>query len=174
LIRETAAFIMHQLNPGEIESVYSRLPHERVSELKSTLSHLNDGIPYLLIDRIRFIKQCRSLRNISEDILLEISRALMVHHMKPNEEFLIKREDVHFAFMIVFEGTAQINISSGKVYTFGKNDIIYSDILVEDCTYSFKALTNLRFYSLEQEVLNSLMFDFIDFRDTVLEIVEEA
>jgi hypothetical protein len=60
------------------------------------------------------------------------------------------------------------------VFTFGKNDIIYSDILVEDCTFSFKALTELRLYSLEQEVLNSLMFDYIDFRDTILEIVEEA
>jgi hypothetical protein len=76
--------------------------------------------------------------------------------------------------MIVIEGTAQINISSGKVFTFEKNDIIYSDILVEDCTYSFKALSDLKFFSLEQEVLNSLMFDYIDFRDTILEIVQEA
>jgi HEAT repeat protein len=174
LIRETGALILHEQNPEELESVLSRLPAEQVIELRSALSHLNDGVPYLLIDRIRFIKNCTVLQNISEDILLEISRALVLHQMKTHEEFLIKREDVHFAFMIVIEGTAQINISSGKVFTFGKNDIIYSDILVEDCTYSFKALSDLRFYSLEQEVLNSLMFDYIDFRDTVLEIVEEA
>jgi CRP-like cAMP-binding protein len=114
------------------------------------------------------------LRNISEDVLLEISRALVVHQMKAEEEFLVKREDVHFAFMIVIDGNAQINNSSGKVFTFDKNDIIYSDIFVEDCTYSLKAITDLRFYSLEQEVLNALMFDYIDFRDTILEIVEEA
>ncbi len=174
LIRESAAYILHSLDPESLESVYLRLSNERVQELKTTISHLNDGIPYLLLDRIKFIKNCKPLHSISEDVLLEISRALVVHHMKQDEEFLVKREDVHFAFMIVIEGEAQINISSGKVFTFGKNDIIYSDILVEDCTYSFKALTDLRFYSLEQEVLNSLMFDYIDFRDTILEIVEEA
>jgi CRP-like cAMP-binding protein len=76
--------------------------------------------------------------------------------------------------MIIIEGIAQINISSGKVFTFEKNDIIYSDIFVEDNTYSLRALTDLRLYSMEQEVLNALMFDFIDFRDTILEIIEEA
>jgi HEAT repeat protein len=174
LIRETATYVLHMRQPELLESVYSRLAPERAVELKSALSHINDGIPYMLLDRIRFIKNCGPLMEISEDVLLEISRTLVVHHMKANEEFLVKREDVHFAFMIIIDGKSQINISSGKVFTFGKNDIIYSDILVEDCTYSFKALTDLRFYSLEQEVLNSLMFDFIDFRDTILEIIEVA
>jgi HEAT repeat protein len=174
LMRESAAYILYKIEPDKLESVYSRLTTEYVNEIKNTMSRVNDGIPYLLLDRIRFIKNCRPFRNISEDILLEISRALVVHLMKVNEEFLVKREDVHFAFMIVIEGTAQINISSGKVFTFEKNDIIYSDILVEDCTYSFKALSDLKFFSLEQEVLNSLMFDYIDFRDTILEIVQEA
>ena len=59
--------------------------------------------------------------------------------MKPNEEFLVKREDVHFAFMIIIDGKAQINISSGKVFTFEKNDIIYSDIFVEDNTLLIKS-----------------------------------
>jgi hypothetical protein len=174
LISESAAYILEQIEPGKLESVYSRLGLNQVNELKSVLCHANDGIPYLLLDRIRFIKNCKQLKNISEDVLLEISRALDIHYMNANEEFLVKREDVHFAFMIIIEGTAQINISSGKVFTFGKNDIIYSDVYIEDDTYSLRALTELRLYSLEQEVLNSLMFDFIDFRDTILEIVEEA
>jgi AAA family ATP:ADP antiporter len=174
LIWESAAYVLEQIDPERLESVYSRLGQEQVNELKSTFSQINSGIPYLLLDRIRFIKNCHAMRNISEDVLLEISRALDVHYMNADEEFLIKREDVHFAFMIIIEGNAQINISSGKVFTFEKNDIIYSDIFVEDNTYSLRALTDLRLYSLEQEVLNSLMFDFIDFRDTILEIVEKA
>jgi CRP-like cAMP-binding protein len=76
--------------------------------------------------------------------------------------------------MIIIDGKAQINISSGKVFTFEKNDIIYSDIFVEDNTFTLKALTDVRLYSLEQEVLNSLMFDYIDFRNSILEMIEEA
>lgn len=174
LIMETAAFVVHSLQPDQLISVYDRITRERANDIKLSLSKINDGIPYLLLDRIQFIRNCEMLRNISEDILLEISKALVVHQMKANEEFLIKREDVHFAFMIIIDGMAQINISSGKVSTFTKNDIIYSDILVEDNIYSLKALTDLKFYSLEQEVLNALMFDHIEFRDAILEIVEES
>jgi ATP:ADP antiporter, AAA family len=174
LIRETAAYVMEQIEPLKLESVYSRLDPVWVNEIKSSLSHAGNGIPYLLLHRIRFIKGCRQMKTISEDILLEISKVLEVNILKQDEEFLIKRDDVHYAFMIIIEGTAQIKISSGKVFTFDKNDIIYSDIFVEDHTFSLRALTDLRMYSLEQEALNSLMFDNIDFRNAILDIVEEA
>jgi len=166
--------VMEQIEPMKLESVYSRLDPMWVNEIKASLSHAGNGLPYLLLHRIRFIKACQHMRSISEDILLEISKVLDVNTLKRDEEFLIKRDDVHYAFMIIIEGTAQIKISSGKVFTFDKNDIIYSDIFVEDHTFSLRALTDLRMYSLEQEALNSLMFDYIDFRNAILDIVEEA
>jgi ATP:ADP antiporter, AAA family len=174
LIRETAASVLEQIEPLMLESVYSRLEPIWVNEIKASLSHSGNGIPYLLLHRIRFIKDCPLMNGISEDILLEIAKTLETNTITRDEEFLIKRDDVHYAFMIIIEGTAQIKISSGKVFTFGKNDIIYSDIFVEDNTFSLRALTDLTMYSLEQEALNSLMFDFIDFRNAILDIVEEA
>jgi AAA family ATP:ADP antiporter len=174
LIRETAAYVMEQIEPMRLESVYTRLDPLWVNEIKSSLSHVVNGVPYLLLHRIRFIKNCPQMKGISEDILLEISKVMEVNTLTRDEEFLIKRDDVHYAFMIIIEGTAQIKISSGKVYTFDKNDIIYSDIFVEDNTFSLRALTDLIIYNLEQEALNSLMFDFIDFRNAILDIVEEA
>jgi AAA family ATP:ADP antiporter len=174
LIRESAAFVLDKLEPASLESVYSRLEPATVNEIKTTFLRACDESPYLLLDRIRFIKKCKRMQKISEDVLLEISRALELQHLIKNEEFLIKRNDVHFAFMIIIEGTAQVKISSGKVLTFAKKDVIYSDILVEDNTFSLRAVTDLKLYSLEQEVLNALMFDYIDFRNSILEIVEEA
>jgi ATP:ADP antiporter, AAA family len=174
LIRESAAFVLEKTEPEKLESVYSRLEPGFTSEIRSSLSHVANGIPYLLLDRIRFIKQSARLQEISDDVLIEISRALEIHFLNKDEEFLIKREDVHYAFMILIEGVAQITNSSGKVFTFEKNDIIYSDIFVEDNTFTLRALTDIRLYSLEQEVLNSLMFDYIDFRNSILEMIEEA
>ena len=109
------------------------------------LSHAGNGIPYLLLHRIRFIKNCHK----DERYFRRCSAGDFQDHWKFNtlnqdEEFLIKRDDVHYAFMIIIEGTAQIKISSGKVFTFDKNDIIYSDIFVEDNTFSLRALTDLR------------------------------
>ena len=104
---------------------------------RSALSHAGNGIPYLLLDRIRFIKQLPA----DEGIIGRCASGNFQGHWMSNtltqdEEFLIKRDDVHYAFMIIIEGTAQINNSSGKVFTFDKNDIIYSDIFVEDNTFS--------------------------------------
>ncbi|HJZ41088.1 MAG TPA: hypothetical protein VJ203_12025 [Bacteroidales bacterium] len=174
LIRESAAYVLEQKEPETLESVLLRLEPSVVNEIRTSLSHTDTSIPSLLIHRIRFIKACKKMQKISEDVLFEISRALEVQFLNKDEEFLIRRDDVHYAFMIIIEGSAEIKISSGKVLTFGKNDVIYSDIFAEDSTFSLRALTNLRIYSLEQEILNALMFDFIDFRNSVLEIVEEA
>ena len=174
LIRETAAHIMEQVEPTRLESVYSRLEPAWVNEIKNSLANSGNGVPYLLLHRIRFIRNCPRMKGISEDILLEIARSMEVNSMTRDEEFLIRREDVHYAFMIVIEGTAQIKVSSGKVVTFDKYDLVYSDIFVEDNTFSLKALTDLHMYSLEQEALNSLMFDYIEFRNAILDIVEEV
>jgi hypothetical protein len=174
LIRESAAYVTNKLEPELLESIYTRLDLPYVNEIKASLSHSNNGYPYLLLHRIRFIKNCRKMKDLSEDVLLEISRNLEIHHLNKDEEFLIKRDDVHYAFMIIFEGEAQVKVSSDKVHTFGKYDIIYSDIYVEDNTYLLRAVTDLKLYSVEQEMLNSLMFDYTDFRNSILEIVEEA
>jgi hypothetical protein len=174
LIRESAAYVLDKKECGKLESVYSRLEPSQVNEIRSSLSQADKGFPYLLFDRVRFMKDSPKMRGITYDVLCEIARALEFHHLNRDEEFLIKREDVHYAFMIIVEGTAQINISSGKVFTFEKNDIIYSDLFVEDNTFSLKSLTDLKLYSLEQEVLNSLMFDYIDFRNSVFAMIEEV
>jgi HEAT repeat protein len=174
LIRETAAYVLEQIEPLRLESVYSRLDATWVNEIKSSLSNAVNGVPYLLLHRIQFIRDCPKMKGITEDILLEIARYMEVNSMPRDEEFLIRREDVHYAFMIVVEGTAQIKVSSGKVITFEKYDIVYSDIFVEDNTFSLKAQTDLRLFSLEQEALNSLMFDYIEFRNAILDIVEEV
>jgi len=174
LIRETAASVMEQIEPIRLESVFLRLDPAWVNEIRSSLSHVGNTVPHLLLHRIRFIKNCPKMKAISEDILFEIAKSMEANTLTRDEEFLIRRDDVHYAFMIIIEGTAQIKISSGKVFTFDKNDIIYSDIFVEDNTFSLRALTDLHMYSLEQEALNSLMFDYIDFRNALLDIVEEA
>lgn len=174
LIRETAAYVLFKTSPETLESVYARLEPGHVADIKSVLCHMENGIPYLLVDRIGFVKKSGKMHGISEDVLCEIARSLEIHYLSKDEEFLIKREDVHYAFMVIIDGTAQIHNSSGKVFTFDKNEIIYSDLFVEDNTFTLRALTDLRLYSLEQEVLNSLMFDYIDFRNSVLEMIEEA
>jgi hypothetical protein len=119
LIRETAASVMEQIEPMRLESVLLRLDPAWVNEIRSSLSHAGNTVPHLLLHRIRFIKNCPKMKAISEDILFEIAKA-MANTLTRDEEFPIRRDDVHYAFMILIERTAQIKISSGKVFTFDK------------------------------------------------------
>ncbi len=174
LIRESAAYVIEKLEPGYMDSVYPRLEASILNEIKLSLSSADNGFPYLLLHRIRFLKQHTRLGIMTEDVILEIAKMLDVNFLNAGDEFLIRRNDVHYAFIIIFSGKIQIKISDSKAITFDKNDIIYSDILIEDTTFSLKALTDLKFFSLDQEVLNSLMFDHIDFRSSVLGLIEES
>jgi HEAT repeat protein len=172
LLRESAAYVIDKIEPDTLESVMVRLESQISNDLRQSLMFSNNGFPYLLIDRIRFLKDCPVTASLSEDILLEIVKHLEVHSLNSEDEFLIKQNDVHYAFMIIFDGKAEIKISTDKVFTFGKKEIIYSDYYIEDGTFSLKALTDLKFFSLDQEVLNSLMFDYIEFRNCILNLIE--
>lgn len=174
LIRESAAYVIEKIEPGFLESVYPRLDPVIANELRISITCAAGDLPYLMLQRITFLSDCEKLHHLSKDVLAEIARSLEIHSMEPGEEFLIKKDDVHYAFIIIIRGEVRVTNSGGLFNTFGKNDVIYSDIFAEDQTFSFKALTDLKFFSIEQEMFNALMFDYVDFRTSVLEIVEEA
>jgi signal-transduction protein with cAMP-binding, CBS, and nucleotidyltransferase domain len=164
--------VIHKLQPDSLENIFPRLNAQVVSETRLTLSNSDNGFAYLLLHRVKFLRECSGFDGLSKEVLVEIAKELDLNSLNTGDEFLIKRNDVHYAFMIIFEGKAEIKISEEKATTFAKKDIIYSDILIEDNTYSLKALTDLKFYSLDQELLNALMFDHIEFRNAVLGLVE--
>jgi len=89
--------VLNKREPERLESVYLRLESGLANEIRSVLSHVNNGIPFLLLDRVRFIRKAEKMRHISEDVLCEICRSLEIHFLNKDEEFLIKREDVHYA-----------------------------------------------------------------------------
>jgi hypothetical protein len=86
---------------------------------------------------------------------------LEIQFLNRDEEFLIRRDDVHYAYMIIIEGSAEIKISSGKVLTFGKNDIIYSDLLLK--TIHFIKLLPIEAIASNRRYLTPDV-RFIDFR----------
>ncbi len=173
LLRESAAYVINRLEPDSLNNVYPRLDNQLADEIRHSLSYSQNGFPYLLLHRIRFLKECPRIKELPEEILLEIAKELDIGFFNAGDEFLIKRNDVHYAFIIIFEGEAQIKISDDKVINFGKNDIIYSDILIEGHTFSLKANTDLKLFSLDQELLNSLMFDHTELRNSILNLIEE-
>jgi hypothetical protein len=60
------------------------------------------------------------------------------------------------------------------MFVFGKNDLIYSDIFSVYEAFSFKAITDITFFNLDQETLNNLAFDNLDFRKLLFELIEES
>jgi AAA family ATP:ADP antiporter len=175
LFRESASYVIERIDPGFINSIFPRLETSLVNEIKSSLEQAqNSEIPYLLLERISFLKRSKYFEPLPEDVLLEISKNLDISYLNTDDQLLIKKNDVHYPFIIIQKGKAEVRISDNKVLTFGKNDIIYSDIYSVYDAFTFKALTPLTFMSLDQEMLNNLAFDNLDFRKVLFELIEES
>ncbi|MBN1416067.1 MAG: hypothetical protein JW973_13280 [Bacteroidales bacterium] len=175
VFRESASYVIEQIEPGYLNSVFPRLDPTAVLEIQNSLERAtNRKVPYLLIDRIRFLKDVKKCKTIHEDILLEISKHLDLNNLSSNDQLLIKKNDVHYPLIVIQAGKVEIRNSANKVFTFSKNDIIYSDIFSVYEAFSFRAVTDLTFFSLDLEMLNNLAFDNLDFRKLLFELIEES
>jgi hypothetical protein len=175
LLYESTAFIIAKIDPDYLNSVYPRLSASIAIDIQHSIEQCKrQDMPFLLLDKIRFLKQVKYCSGINEDVLLEISRHLEINTLKTGDQLLIRRNDVHYPFIIIYDGKAEIRNSENKVFIFRKNDIIYSDIFSVFEAFTFKALTDLKFFSLDQEMLNLLAFDSIEFRKFLFELIEEA
>jgi hypothetical protein len=175
VFQETASFVIEKIEPGFLNTIYPRLEPSVVSQIQNSLERSsNREIPYLLFDRIRFLKHVKKCESISEDVLLEISRHMDLNNMSENDQLLIKKNDVHYPLIIIQHGQAEIRNSANKVFIFNKYDIIYSDIYSVYEAFSFRAVTHLTFFNLDQEMLNNLAFDNLEFRKLLFELIEES
>ncbi|MBP1668116.1 MAG: hypothetical protein H6Q21_482 [Bacteroidetes bacterium] len=175
VFQETASYVIEKIEPGFLDSIYPRLANSVVTEIQISLERSsNREIPNLLLDRIGFLKQVKKCESISEDVLLEISRHMDLNTLSANDQLLIKKNDVHYPLVIIQSGQAEIRNSANKVFTFGKNEIIYSDIYSVYEAFSFRAVTPLTFFNLDQEMLNNLAFDNLEFRKLLFELIEES
>ncbi|MBN2763626.1 MAG: hypothetical protein JXR41_11085, partial [Bacteroidales bacterium] len=175
LLRESACYVIEQIEPGFLETLYPRLEPSVVLDIQNSLDRsVNRNIPYLLLDRIGFLKNVNKCESINEDVLLEISKHLDLNTLSENDQLLIRKNDVHYPLIIIQNGQVEIRNSENKVFVIGKNDIIYSDIYSVYEAFSFRATTDLTFFNLDQEMLNNLAFDNLDFRKLLFELIEES
>jgi hypothetical protein len=175
VFQETASYVIEKIEPGFLSTIYPRLAQSVVTDMQNSLERSsNREIPYLLLDRIGFLKLVKKCESISEDVLLEISRFMDLNSLSANDQLLIKKNDVHYPLVIIQNGQAEIRNSVNKVFTFNKYDIIYSDIYSVYEAFSFRAVTPLTFFNLDQEMLNNLAFDSLEFRKLLFELIEES
>jgi hypothetical protein len=144
VFQETASYVIEKIEPGFLNTIYPRLAPSIVADIQNSLERSsNREIPYLLLDRIGFLKHVKKCESISEDILLEISRYMDLNTLSANDQLLIKKNDVHYPLIILQNGEVEIKNSANKVFTFGKYDIIYSDIYSVFEAFSFSHFLTL-------------------------------
>jgi hypothetical protein len=175
VFQETASYVIEKIEPGFLNTIYPRLAPSVVTDIHNSLERSSDReIPYLLLDRIGFLKHVKKCESISEDVLLEISRYMDLNTLSASDQLLIKKNDVHYPLIIIQNGQAEIRNSANKAFTFDKYDIIYSDIYSVYEAFPFRAVTPLTFFSLDQEMLNNLAFDNLEFRKLLFELIDES
>jgi AAA family ATP:ADP antiporter len=175
LIRESAAYVINQIDKNYLDTIYPRIEPGIVNEIKTSLEHAKNGSPYLIFNRIEFLRKCFKLSNTPEYVLLEFARYLELNKFNKEKEINIDLEEKTYSLIIVIEGSIEVIADGYDNIVFNKFSMIYTNAFTNAVCGKIilKTKTYTEFYSLDKEALNMLIFDYLDIRRSILECIEE-
>ena len=175
LIRESAAYVINKIDNNYLDTVFPRIEPAIVHELKASLEHSKNGSLYLIFNRVQFLRQCLKFKNIPEYVLLELAKHLELNNSTKGKEITVDRNERAFSLIIILSGSVELIAEGYDRITFEKFGIIYTNAIANAVNNKFmlKTKTNTEFYSLENESLNMLIFDYLDIRKSILDCINE-
>ncbi len=152
--------------------VKTRLDPGIIYEIEFAVQHASNGFAYLLLDKINILKRNNRFRNFSEETLIRIADALLVSTFSKDEELDATSNRNLYAFILCSEGKIQVSTEKNQHVLLLKNYLFYPDFLISGMSsIKFKALENTTIYSIDNETLYTLMFDYADFMDLILDLM---
>ncbi len=175
LIRESAAYVINQIDKNYLDTIYPRIEPGIVNEIKTSLENAKNGSPYLIFNRIEFLRKCFKLSNTPEYVLLEFAKYLELNKFKKEKEITVDLQEKTYSLIIVIEGSIEAIADGYDNIVFNKFSMIYTNAIANAVCGKIilKTKTYTEFYSLDKESLNMLIFDYLDIRRSILECIEE-
>lgn len=175
LIRESAAYIIDKIDKNYLNDVYPRIEPGIANELKTSIEHAKNNPLYLIFNRIQFMRQCPKLKNIPEYVLLDFAAYLELHKFDKEKEITIGLNDKGYSLLIVIKGTIEIIAEGFDNIIFEEFSLIYTNALVNaaNCELIAKANKDTQFYSIDNESLNMMIFDYADIKSSILDCIAE-
>lgn len=172
LLREISAFTINEKDSEVLENIKPRLEPGIIHEIEYAVQHPSNGVSYLLFDKINILKNILQFRNFSEETLIRIADAMLVSSLNKNEELKITGNKNLYTFILCSDGDMEIKIDNKYHFNLAKYDLFYPEIVdAGNSTIHFLARKNSTIYSIDKENLNSLIFDYADFMNMILDLM---
>jgi AAA family ATP:ADP antiporter len=175
LIRESAAYVINEIDSNYLDTVYPRIEPGIVNEIKTSLEHARNGSHYLIFNRIQFLRKCYKLLNTPEYVLLEFARYLELNKFDKEKEITVDLNEKTYSLLILIDGSIEVIAEGYDNIVFDKFSLLYTNAIANAVCGKIllKIRTYTEFYSLDKESLNMLIFDYSDIRKSVLDCIEE-
>ena len=174
LLRETAAYVIHRIDPSYLENLYPRLDAQYVQDIQTSIHNITAGNDYLTLHKISFLKTVSVFQGITEDILFEIAAGLKPVKLLKDESRILSDEQNKNSLVIIYEGNMSASISKDEILNLRKRDLFYADLYFTDnpCNILFSASEDSVCFTLNKEILDMLAFDYSEIQDALLELLD--
>jgi ATP:ADP antiporter, AAA family len=173
LIREVATTVIFEKNPDLFKNVVERLDEVILFELTDVINNLNKHEELLLIDKFNFLKQTLRLSHLDEEILIEISQALVVKRFLPEQSIDLVSKANENALFIILSDSVHFNNIDVENTIHGKYELYYSKILVNFGITKISFPQGSTVLSIDNESFENLLFDYTEMASCVLSCVEQ-
>jgi CRP-like cAMP-binding protein len=177
MLRETAAWCLHRLDPAAYAAHLPRLPDKIQRELDELIRPVvagqqNGSHTRITIENVLFLKEIGILSGVPERILAELVDLLDEVEVQP-EETLFTSEDIQDKLYILIEGQLRCFDTEGSVVHIDVGEIIGGLVVteIEARTGAIIATKCSRLFSVDRDVFCSFIADNAE---TVSSIVNTA
>ena len=171
---ETTALVMHKIDPEKLEEIFPRLDNYIVNDIRETLSLINQSETYLLYHRVEYLRSLPMFRPIHEDVLSEIAKTMHILQLEKEHAINISEQSGQYALIINYSGAFDLKSGEEKLTTIRSGGIFFSKVFAEKENLLLNTIEETTLFVIDEQTLNLLLFDNIEFTNSLLRLVEEA
>lgn len=175
LIQETAAIVLHLLNPKKLNQVAKYSPEPQRSFLQSIQMRMESeekNQKLFQVEKVLLLKTVSIFIDTSEEILAEVAGVLEEVELKAGET-MFHRGDEGDCMYIIFDGQVKVHDGDSVFATLGERDFFGELSLLdpEPRSASITALTDTFLLQLHQDAFYEIMADRIEVVRGILKIL---
>lgn len=174
LMWETTAYVMHKINHKKLKEIFPRLDSYIKEHILDTLNKVIQSDSNLLYNRVKFLRDIPQFEKIHEDVLAEIAKSMQVIQLAENSVLPVSAELHNYALIIPYQGALEYNEGDAMKGLLEEGEIFFSKVYSNKGDIVLKTNQPSIIFIIEEQTLNMLLFDNIEFTNSLLYLVEEA
>lgn len=175
LLRETSAWIIHQIDSKAFELCSTRITTSLRKETDEKIKQASQNKNSLLIEQIFLLKQIKQFSKVPGIVLAEMGKNLFPQFISEEQVLLKKQNDKRQTIYILAEGNAFIKNNNGVLLELGKNQLIGEMLLLHSDSESTEVVIakDSLLYELPYDKSMELVYNHSEFAEALLNNTDE-